>query len=1131
MLFSFTVSYATPPASPYTAGETLDPQCAPGSSSCSVMVAPWIVNGTSVYYPTGNVGIGTTTPVAALTVAGDGAILATGTSGSGISVPNLGAGTRMMWIPSKAAFRAGTVDGTQWNNANVGSYSVAFGNNTTASGSYSVAFGNSTTASGDRSAAFGNSNSTSGDFSTVFGAGNIATSYGSTTIGVNSIGGGSPTTWVPTDPLFEVGNAQTPSPRSDAFIILKNGNVGIGAGVAPAVIFQVGATNGFGVVQNSAGSGADVPAGGLIGSNSGNFIIQSDITTGAAGTSLVLSYHSVSLGKNLSALTVTNVASGFSNLLLMQGGGNVGIGTASPQQLLDVNGIIKTSSLGFSAGGSNGTHRYLTSEVNGGGGYNLNFYNSVSGNNAGSFGFYGIGNSVPSLFVYAATATVGIGTNAPSAQLTLQAAASNAPRIRINDVNGAELMHIGADNASDIFIGKDAGINTVSPAVQNIFIGGQAGQNNTTGAFNTAIGNGVLMLNQTASNNVALGAGTMGALTTGSLNTGLGQGALGALTTGSGNTAVGGVAMQMHSSGSYNTVIGDTAFFNAGGTSGSYNIVIGAWVNPVSLTGSGQLNIGNVIFGTGMYQTASNSSTPVLNGAIAVGTTATSSLFTLGGSRSASAWGVNGINFQTVAATYNDSTSSGTVANNMVNSFGIPTLTSTAAVTYTNAATVYIAGNPIPGTNVTITNPYALIVNGNTSIAGAVTGTTFNAISGTIQNAVFSGSGNGYIGTRSNNPLVLRTNDGDAMTILTNKNIGIGTSTPSSKLDVSSTDSTTTLTLNSAAMLSVSNIGTTTNNFSDLAFGTNDLGGTSVAGARISGVFTSHTTSAVSADIAFSTRNAGTMAEKMRIQADGKVGISNTTPGYLLHVGDSASSGIVARFENSTGTCDINPTTTALVCSSDMNLKKNITLLADNSTWNFNSNISIDNHTVLSRILALTPVSYNWNSESNTDSKHPGFIAQDVRQLFPDLVAEDKNTHLLSMNYTGLIPYTVQAIKEMNLNIVAINDLGRQNTWRDALTAWLGNASNHITRIFTGEICLSEAGQESECLNRSQLKALKASLNNQGGGSTTVVNTPPPAPDPVEIVEPETQTPDVVPEEITTPASPEEPSVETEAAE
>ena len=60
-----------------------------------------------------------------------------------------------MWYGAKAAIRAGYVDGTQWNNSNVGNYSVALGNNAFASGSSSVAIGLSTVASGASGIAIG----------------------------------------------------------------------------------------------------------------------------------------------------------------------------------------------------------------------------------------------------------------------------------------------------------------------------------------------------------------------------------------------------------------------------------------------------------------------------------------------------------------------------------------------------------------------------------------------------------------------------------------------------------------------------------------------------------------------------------------------------------------------------------------------------------------------------------------------------------------------------------------------------------------------------------------------------------------------------------------------------------------
>jgi hypothetical protein len=113
-----------------------------------------------------------------------------------------GAGPRLMWDPYNPAFRAGYVDGTQWDAANIGAYSSAMGANTKASGRSSTAMGNlttasgphatamgySTTASGESSTAMGNYTTASGDYSTAIGYCVSTNGFGSCIIGDNSTG-------------------------------------------------------------------------------------------------------------------------------------------------------------------------------------------------------------------------------------------------------------------------------------------------------------------------------------------------------------------------------------------------------------------------------------------------------------------------------------------------------------------------------------------------------------------------------------------------------------------------------------------------------------------------------------------------------------------------------------------------------------------------------------------------------------------------------------------------------------------------------------------------------------------------------------------------------------------------------
>lgn len=89
--------------------------------------------------------------------------------GSGTGVPAEGSGTRMMWYPRKGAFRAGGINGTQWDAANIGDYSVAIGQDVRASASNAVAFGLRSTAAQQSSFAVGEDNTASGAASVALG--------------------------------------------------------------------------------------------------------------------------------------------------------------------------------------------------------------------------------------------------------------------------------------------------------------------------------------------------------------------------------------------------------------------------------------------------------------------------------------------------------------------------------------------------------------------------------------------------------------------------------------------------------------------------------------------------------------------------------------------------------------------------------------------------------------------------------------------------------------------------------------------------------------------------------------------------------------------------------------------------
>lgn len=115
------------------------------------------------------------------------------------------------------------------NNA-TGAESSAFGSNNTASGGGGCnAFGRFNSSLGFQSNAFGTGNLSDAHFSNAFGHSLDARIYQMTAIGTNNATvSGSTTDWIPSQPVFMVGNGENNANRSTALTILKNGNTGIG---------------------------------------------------------------------------------------------------------------------------------------------------------------------------------------------------------------------------------------------------------------------------------------------------------------------------------------------------------------------------------------------------------------------------------------------------------------------------------------------------------------------------------------------------------------------------------------------------------------------------------------------------------------------------------------------------------------------------------------------------------------------------------------------------------------------------------------------------------------------------------------------------------------------------------------
>ncbi|MCF0062293.1 tail fiber domain-containing protein [Dyadobacter chenwenxiniae] len=145
----------------------------------------------------------------------DDPVFMTGNIGQGGTLPAIPAQTKFIWYPRKAAFRFGFENTGAWDDAQIGNYTFAFGNNTSANGEASFAGGFNSVASGN--------------YSMAFGEGTVAKARGGISLGRwnENDDNPNPAAGLPTDRIFQIG-AGSSSGRINALTILRNSKVGIG---------------------------------------------------------------------------------------------------------------------------------------------------------------------------------------------------------------------------------------------------------------------------------------------------------------------------------------------------------------------------------------------------------------------------------------------------------------------------------------------------------------------------------------------------------------------------------------------------------------------------------------------------------------------------------------------------------------------------------------------------------------------------------------------------------------------------------------------------------------------------------------------------------------------------------------
>lgn len=150
------------------------------------------------------------------------------------------------------------------------------------------------------------------------------------------------------------------------------------------------------------------------------------------------------------------------------------------------------------------------------------------------------------------------------------------------------------------------------------------------------------------------------------------------------------------------------------------------------------------------------------------------------------------------------------------------------------------------------------------------------------------------------------------------------------------------------------------------------------------------------------------VGESPQDASTGAVGVSRAPSHFTFTATSSAGSGNTHVFYvNGDGTIQI----PALTSVSDLQTDANGVLIDGTSDSRLKTNIN-DLPYGLKEVMSLRPVTFNWTEESNMgEGLEHGFIAQEVAEIFPELVGQ-RNDGYFTVSYKELVPALTAAIQE-----------------------------------------------------------------------------------------------------------------------
>ena len=390
------------------------------------------------------------------------------------------------------------------------------------------------------------------------------------------------------------------------------------------------------------------------------------------------------------------------------------------------------------------------------------------------------------------------------------------------------------------------------------------------------------------------------------------------------------------------------------------------------------------------------------------------------------------------------------------------------------------------GTN---TTPWSFRSVGGNFYLATSSATTFATSTNASAFSIISGGISGLIGIGTTSPTATLGIQGSIgvsasqLYLAANGNVGIGTTSPSTNFSVQGNGLfsgtgffggaiTATSTLNVTGLTTLGNASTTQIGSSGSAYFATASGsvgiGTTSPWANLS-VGSSNATIIKPLFVVASSSAAVASSTLFIVNGNGNVGIGTTSPATTLEVGTSTAPNVTLDWYTTCGALTTNGNGLVQCSASDQRLKQNITPLGASST--------------LAALGALNPVSFYWKPDADRGTQQQyGFIAQQVAQIFPNLVSTTSPTALtpdgtLTLNYDGLIAPIIVAIQQLTAEVNGF----AQSITTNILTAVTGN----FTHVKTQDLCIG-----STCITESQLQQLL----QQNGQQT---NSPPAADDSV----------------------------------